>query len=357
MVHNPPDIAAENKLTDAGERRSICILPHLQGVGGPASFYIKITDGLRKSGFEISENPFSNSCKSLLVIGGTNRLNYLFHARNKGIKIVQRLNGMNWLHRIRYTGVRHYLRSEQNNLLLAYIRRFLADEIVYQSKFSQWWWQSRYKATPAGERVVYNGVDVNSYSPGNVEYLPIDRWRVLVVEGRMGSGHQYGIKNAYGLCKRIAEMTRQKVDLIIVGDVPLKDQKIWSSHGQVSIDWKGIIPREQIPGLDRTAHLLFPAELNAACPNSLIEGLACGLPIVGFAVGSIPELVGESAGICVPYGSDHWKLEDPDIESLAAAAYKILQNPEPYRQAARQRAVDLFSQEKMVRLYMEALLG
>jgi glycosyltransferase involved in cell wall biosynthesis len=293
----------------------------------------------------------------VLVIGGTNRLDLLLQARKNGARIVQRLNGMNWLHRIRYTGIRHFLRSEQNNLLLSYIRRYLADEIVYQSDFSQGWWNARFHGTPAGERVVYNGVDTNEYSPGDGRSRPLDKTRVLIVEGRMGSGHQYGISNGINLCRRLAGITRKPVELVIVGDVPLRDRENWGEIEDVSIQWMGIVSREKIPALDRSAHIMFSAELNAACPNSLIEGLACGLPVVGFAVGSVPELVGENAGVYVPYGANHWKLEDPDIESLAIAAGKILENPEPFRLAARDRAVNLFSVERMIALYLDALVN
>ena len=88
------------------------------------------------------------------------------------------------------------------------------------------------------------------------------------------------------------------------------------------LKWLGVIPHEQIPDLDRSAHLFFTAEINAACPNSVVEALACGLPVVGYATGSIPELVGDDAGAVRPYGSDHWKLEVPDSEELVSCIRK-----------------------------------
>ncbi len=67
------------------------------------------------------------------------------------------------------------------------------------------------------------------------------------------------------------------------------------------------------PEIDRSAHMLFSADLNAACPNSVIEAMACGLPVAGFDTGALNELIVGDAGRLVPYGGDPWRLEKPDI--------------------------------------------
>ena len=74
----------------------------------------------------------------------------------------------------------------------------------------------------------------------------------------------------------------------------------------------------EIPKLARSSHLMYCAEVNPPCPNSVIEALACGLPVIGFDSGSLKELVTDDAGCVVPYGANPWKLETPDISALAA---------------------------------------
>jgi glycosyltransferase involved in cell wall biosynthesis len=143
---------------------------------------------------------------------------------------------------------------------------------------------------------------------------------------------------------------------MVVGRVPPEVQRHWEQHSDVPIIWAGLQPPERIPELDRSAHLLYSADLNAACPNAVIEALACGLPVVAFDTGALRELVTGDAGRVVPYGGDPWRLETPDLPALSQAALEILNNQERFRLAARQRADAAFGLDEMVEKYLEVLL-
>jgi glycosyltransferase involved in cell wall biosynthesis len=131
----------------------------------------------------------------------------------------------------------------------------------------------------------------------------------------------------------------------------------YQQHSPVPVEFTGIVPRERIPELDRSAHLLFSAEINAPCPNSVIEALACGLPVAAFQTGALPELVTGEAGRLVPYGGDPWKLDPPNLGALASAAAEILAGPERFRRAARLRAEEAFGLDRMLERYLDVLLG
>jgi glycosyltransferase involved in cell wall biosynthesis len=103
--------------------------------------------------------------------------------------------------------------------------------------------------------------------------------------------------------------------------------------------------------------LLFTAEINAACPNSVVEALACGVPVVGYATGSIPELVGEGGGAFMPYGSDYWKLNAPVSDGLVNAAAHVLEHLPQFQKSARKRAEDFFGLDQMVEEYQKILLS
>ena len=179
---------------------------------------------------------------------------------------------------------------------------------------------------------------------------------MLVVEGSFKGGHEQDLYNAVYLANALAKRMKQPVELLIAGKVPQDLKARVRSDDHVKINWLGLVPHEQIPQLDQSAHILFPAEINAACPNSLIEALACGLPVVAYATGSMAELIGENGGEVVPYGSNYWNLEAPKIEPLTKAAEKILRNLNDFRKSARARAETHFGVEMMVEKYRQMLV-
>jgi len=335
---------------------SIAILPKLTGLGGPTSFQNKILQGFEDRGIRAHYQINDPSTKAILVNGGTKHLYKIWKAHKKGIRIVQRLNGMNWLHRKKDTGIRHYLRSEYGNWNLSYIRKHFADHIVYQSGFSKNWWESKYGTVEAKSTIIYNGVDLNYYTAEGQHLRPNDHIRVLMVEGHLGGGHEEGLINGVKLVVNLSERFSQLVELMVVGDVPYLLKMEIESVSNAWITWAGILSQEHIPAFDRSSHILFSADLNAACPNSVIEALACGLPVVAFATGALPEMLEQEAGKVADYGGNHWELEPADINALSDAALKLIQRLPYYRKCARLRAETTFSLDQMVDQYKHVLL-
>jgi glycosyltransferase involved in cell wall biosynthesis len=335
------------------------------------SFQHRLSAGLRARGAQVTYDPGEPGLTAILVVGGTRRLPALWSARQRGVPIIQRLDGMNWLHRIQRTGIRHYLRAEYGNLVLRIIRSHIASGIVYQSEFSRQWWERRAGITPVPHTVIYNGVDLEIFHPRGAQDRPDDRYRILLVEGSMMGGYEAGLEVAAALASGIAERIGQPgsqladrpVELMVVGRVAVEAQRRWTQWFQetgrrlpVTIHWAGLVPGQEIPGIDRSAHVYYSADINAACPNSVIEALACGLPVVAFATGALPELVAAGSGQVVAYGADPWKLEAPDVPALVRAAEEVLIDQMIYRQAARARAEILFGLDRMVQEYLDQLL-
>jgi glycosyltransferase involved in cell wall biosynthesis len=345
----------------------ICLFPQLAGLGGMVTFQHKLTRGFQKRGIEVCFDLNEESYDAVLVTGGTRHLDQIWRANRQKIPVVQRLDGMNWLHRINRSNLRHYLRAEYGNLILRTIRNRLASKIVYQSNFVLNWWNDVSGTHEKPHIIIYNGVDLDKYAPNDNEKHPTTPTRLLIVEGNIMGGYEWGLENAVELAMMISDLqgvAHSHIDVTIVGRVAQELQKrydkIISERGystRLTLDWLGVVSQDKIPAIDQAAHLLYSSDVNPACPNSVIEALACGLPVIAFNTGAISELVSGDAGRVVAYGGDPWKLEKPDIPGLAAAALEILNNQEKFRKAARMRAEKLFSLDDMVEKYLGILLG
>lgn len=329
----------------------ICITPFVQGTGGMASFRLKFEQGLTSRGIEVTHD-LNDNADAVLVIAGTRRLAQLWRARRRGIRIVQRLDGVNWVQRVKWSGIKYTVRAEYGNLMLAFIRNHFADHVIYQSQFIRQWWEDWYGAAQAPASVIINGVDLQTYSPDGAGERPSGVKRMLLLEGSLARGLNSGLFHAVSVAEKLVD--KYPLEVVVAGKVDEATQR--KLRSKVAVKFLGTVPRSEIPKLARSSHLMYCAEVNPPCPNSVIEALACGLPVIGFDSGSLKELVTDDAGCIVPYGANPWKLETPNIAGLAAEAGEIFEKQGQFRAAARTRAESAFGLDSMVESYLKVLL-
>lgn len=332
----------------------ICIVPRVDGLAGVASFRLKFEDGLRLRGVDVTYD-LSQGVDAILVLAGTKNLLPLWRASRRGMRIVQRLDGINWVHRARWAGLRYLVRAIYGNANLSFIRARFAGHVIYQSQFIKRWWEDWYSPMRVPSSVILNGVDLSRYTPDGLHERPSQHVRLLVVEGSLAGGLDSGLHQAIKLSSALASKFR--IELFIVGRVDSHTQNKLKHQNAFRIKFMNTVPRDHIPWLMRSSHLLFSAEVNPPCPNSVIEALACGLPVIGFDTGSLSEIIQGDAGRLVPYGANEWKLEIPDITSLATAAVEVLEEQPRFRNSARKRAEAVFGLDKMVDEYLKVLLS
>ncbi|MCQ3937586.1 MAG: hypothetical protein DPW18_11145 [Chloroflexi bacterium] len=337
----------------------ICVTPRVEGTGGMASFRLKFEQGLKARGIDVTHD-LDEKSDAVLVIAGTRFLPDLKRARRRGIRVVQRLDGINWVHRVKWSGVKYTLRAVYGNFMLSLIRNRFADRVIYQSEFIRKWWEDWYGAAEAPATVIHNGVDLQTYTPKGEGERPADKIRMLLLEGSLARGLNSGLFHAVAVAEKMS--AKHPMEVVVAGMVDEGTQRKLTSVLSVnsvvnlSVRFLGTVPRGEIPKLARSSHLMYCAEVNPPCPNSVIESLACGLPVIGFDTGSLRELVGGDAGCIVPYGANPWKLEMPDVDALASSAWEMLEKQEQVRRSARRRAEAEFGLDGMVESYLKVLL-
>ena len=199
-----------------------------------------------------------------------------------------------------------------------------------------------------GVTTIPNGLDMERFSP--VDQAAARRALQLPTKGQivLFVAHSMTVqrKGWQHLLASLAELSKgQDRWLVSVGghDGELPEQLQHMQHIAL-----GSISDERKLAMAYSAADLFviPSEQDNL-PNTVMEALACGTPVVGFAAGGIPDMVipGET-GELAPMG---------DAAALAAAIERTLSSPRrlaEMRRAARERAVRCYSLQAQVKAYI-----
>ena len=149
----------------------------------------------------------------------------------------------------------------------------------------------------------------------------------------------------------IAYRTRKDLSLNIAGDGSQR-QKIAARAKALDVAsryrYHGVYTHpEDCRVFMESLDIFVMPSLSEGTPNSIVEAMACGKPIIASAIGGIPDMIGTNAGILVPPG---------DAAALADAMIKLAENSELRRsmgEAAKERYEKLFSPRVVVPLMLD----
>jgi glycosyltransferase involved in cell wall biosynthesis len=150
----------------------------------------------------------------------------------------------------------------------------------------------------------------------------------------IGVGALYEAKGWDYLLEAVALLSRRRDDfrLEIVGDGELREESEALARrlgiGEL-VTFRGWAPKEEVPELLRGADLFVMTSRYDSNPCAVIEALACGLPVVGTAVGGIPGMIGDGGGLLA---------EPRNPQSIADQIEAALDDPGRFDRAAIARA-------------------
>lgn len=202
-----------------------------------------------------------------------------------------------------------------------------------------------------GSRVVAveNGVDTTRFRPRNGT-RPLGGTRfpgfVAVTAARLSpEKDQRTMVEAIGLCNEM--MPSQEIHLVLIGDGAERDalerrvQELGIGGRVHFLGW-----REDLPGLLPAADVFLLSSISEGLPLAVLEGMACGLPVLTTPVGDLPRVVraGET-GEFFPTG---------DAAELASRLLLLAKEPARAREmgaSARRFVEGAYSEEAMVARY------
>ncbi len=197
--------------------------------------------------------------------------------------------------------------------------------------------------------VIYNGVDTNSFRPSSER---LEGPPVIIVVARLDP------LKRHDLLLRAARRLRDeglRFRVRVVGDGPARmeiERRVAELGLREVVELLG--HREDIPELLRSSHLFALPSDSEGLPMTIIEAMACGLPVVATRVGGIPELIEpETNGFLIDAG---------DESALAACLHRLITDEELLERMsveARRIAVARFdidaAAEAHASLYIETL--
>src|SRR5262249_33102079 len=133
--------------------------------------------------------------------------------------------------------------------------------------------------------------------------------------------------------------------VLVAGEGPLRPA-LEAEANPAQVRFLGFLP-DVGPVLAAADGLALPSRTEGL-PMAVLEAMAAGVPVVASAVGSLPEVLGEGAGMLVPPG---------DAEALRRALESLWapRTRESLASAARRRVESRYGAEAMARSYRARL--
>ncbi|MBF0285413.1 MAG: glycosyltransferase family 4 protein [Magnetococcales bacterium] len=231
-----------------------------------------------------------------------------------------------------------------------------ADHVFYQSDFCRRAAERFLGRREGPGEILFNGVDTGFYRP-RPEFTQPRSPYVFLLTGKIDAHLAYRVETTM---RGLAKARRQGLEarLIVAGWVEpqsllallaLAEELKIADH----VRFTGPYRQDQAPEIYQQADAYVMTKHNDPCPNTVMEALACGLPVVHVQSGGAPEQVGE-AGIGVATGGEDWeRILIPEAGALGRAMMTAAEHHAAWSEAARRRAVERFDLAHWIRRHHE----
>lgn len=242
-------------------------------LGGKSLFCFRLAEALQKKGVNIIRNPLDDADVSINVIR-------LKHQKSK-VRIL-RLDGV-W----HDTG-KDFI--QKNKSLKENLMR--ANGVVYQSDFAKRM-SDRYLGKPAcPTKIIFNGSDPDFYKnssfveePFENVFLAFSKWRPH--------------KRLKDTIESFLLATIKNSILIVAGDISkcdIKQKELKRYFSLPNVRWLGLLSQYHLAAYLKVAKASIHLCWFDACPNSVVEAIIAGVPVICNNVGGTQEIVKPSGG-------------------------------------------------------------
>ncbi len=306
-------------------------------VGGPATFMQNLESYLDRHHY--SYLPSIKHARNIFFPTAF-PLKKLDKIKKRGGYIIQRLDGV-------YYPSKHGEEYAEINCIPKIIYQDYADLVIFQSQYSLAQCFALF-GTRENYKIIINGVDPSVFYPDRSFNLSAVQGKIrLVTTGRFRN-----LDMLEPVILALDQLVTQfDFELIVIGPVVNPELDPYIQRSYVRHIESLALP--EIAEELRQSHIFIYSHLNPPCPNSVVEAVSCGLPVVGFDSGAMTELCFFAKELFAFVSDEVFqKYEDFDADKLAEKIMKVVEQYEHYRQVALAHS-HLYSFDECGRRYRE----
>lgn len=213
-----------------------------------------------------------------------------------------------------------------------------ADHVFWQSAFCKRFADQHLGPREGAGEILFNAVDTTRFSPAHRPDRPV----TFLVAGKI----EHHLYNRVGdAVMALAALRKGGIAARLVVAGSLDDESARRAEADIArfgldteVDLLGPYTQAQAPDVYRRGDVYLMTKPNDPCPNTVLEAMACGLPVVHSATGGVPELAGETGWPLKVEESTQkmvWPLAGPLTDAMAAAAVRFAEKGEAARERAR----------------------
>jgi glycosyltransferase involved in cell wall biosynthesis len=321
----------------------ICF-PHApQKYGGPGSFQSRFEQYLVSNNVQVDILNYKSNPDIIFIVGGSRKIFLILYHKLKGVRVVQRLDGLNTEHRKNILNLKSFLYAEVQYWIVIFLFLVVADQIIFQSDYIKNTWLSRYGNINKDYRVIYNGFtpQLDHYREVLLSKIPTSKITILCVEGHI---------NGPAAEEILCSVEDYFVDVFGSFDLSVKHRVL--SRAKSFVLFHGYLKSHTFYKVYCGRRIFLLLETNPPCPNAVVEALSYGCPVVAFDSGAISELVDETCGFILPYDGNAKNFEAPKVDSLNYALNYVSLNYDNLSKGAFERAAKFYSFEKIGNEYI-----
>ncbi|MDI6785417.1 MAG: N-acetyl-alpha-D-glucosaminyl L-malate synthase BshA [bacterium] len=196
-------------------------------------------------------------------------------------------------------------------------------------------------------KVIPNFVDIKEFKPFKNKKIKEKALSLLHISNFRP------IKNVSDIIKAFKIITEyKKISLLLIGDGPQKED-IRNLVNKLNLTKKVIFDnsKQKIAKIISKSSIFILSSKMESFGLAALEAMSCGLPIVAYKVGGLPEVIA--------HNKNGFLVKKDNVQALAEAVLKILQSKtlfEKFSINSREIVISSFNEDKIVKEYEEYYL-